>query len=859
MAKIYISSTYEDLKKEREAAAQAVRRLGHQSIAMEDYVASDKRPVEKCLQDVRSCNVYVGIFAWRYGFIPPGYDKSITHLEYETAKEAGIPCLIFLLDQEAPWPKKYIPTGEESQKIDKLRSELEKDHIVSFFKNTDELSSLVSPAVSELILTAERSFIKFKKPGELIGTKLGKYEIREKLGRGGKGVVFKVLDTLEESTKAIKMVPPSISDSSLAFNDLKQELKTAARIIHPNVVKVLGLEEYDGHFFIVMEYIQGKNLEQLLAESKERKLKETEIIDIMQQMAQGLLETHKNNIIHRDIKPANIMVTPGGQVKILDFGISYQVTLSMTQLVGEHQWMGTWPYMAPEQLTTRYGREDNQVDIWGFGVTMYQLLNGELPFRDKDQIKDINEKPFELEGVSDQIRNIVMKCLEKDRKKRWQNMEEVLDALKSISSGTRKPVKKKRIEPVDNKPQPKPPTKKIPPDKSEDYPEVPADVPATTKKTQKIAKKRRIESVDNKPQPKPSTKKEKIPPDKKEDFPQVKGAKKVYKNKQGFTEADYGDGIIMVYIPPGEFKMGSNNYDDEKPPHSVYLDGYWIGKFEVTVSQFKIFVNDTGYVTEAESSGGAYAWTGLIRKKWKQKKGVNWKNPGFEQEDNHPVVCISWNDVNKYCKWLSKKKGLTFKLPTEAQWEKAARGTGSRKYPWGNKEPDKKLANFKFNVGKTTPVDSYPKGVSPYGLLDMAGNVWEWCQDWYDENYYQSSLDKNPKGPKSGSNRVIRGGSWYYYARFLRCAGRDFDGPSISASICASASARIINLFPFTLLPFAARSAAFGHFLPPCKTTKFTKKALRGEAGEHSVPSKFPIYRQKSSKNRAQNCEFKTL
>jgi formylglycine-generating enzyme required for sulfatase activity/predicted Ser/Thr protein kinase len=769
MAKIYISSTYVDLKEEREAAAQAVRRLGHQSIAMEDYVASDKRPVKKCLQDVRSCNVYVGIFAWRYGYIPPGYDKSITHLEYETAKEAGIPCLIFLMDPEAPWPKKYVDTGEESQKIDQLRSELEKNYIVSFFKNADELSGLVSPAVSELILTAERSFIKFKKPEELIGTKLGKYVIQEKLGRGGKGVVFKVMDTLEESTKAIKMVPPSISDSPLAFKDLKQELKIAARIIHPNVVKVMGLEEYDNHFFIVMEYIEGKNLEQLLADSKERKLKETGIIDIMQQMARGLLETHKNNVIHRDIKPANIMVTPGGQVKILDFGISYQVTLSMTQLVGEHQWIGTWPYMAPEQLTTRYGRENNQVDIWGFGVTMYQLLSGELPFRDKDQIKNIDEKPFKLEGVSDQIRNIVMKCLEKDREKRWTDMEEVLAALKSISTGTQKPAKKKRVESVDNKPPPGPVTKKkeIQRSRSEDYREALADLPPTAKGKQKTAMKKRIEPGDNKPQPKPPTNKKKIPRDKNEDFPQVKGAKKVYKNEKGFTEADYGDGIIMVYIPPGQFKMGSNDYNKEKPTHTVYLDGYWIGKYEVTFTQFKIFVNDTGYVTEAESSGlkeRIVSW---------QKKGRNWKNPGFEQEDNHPVVWLSWNDVNKYCKWLSKKKGLTFRLPTEAQWEKAARGTGSRKYPWGNKEPGKTMANFLSYVGKTALVGSYPKGASPYGLLDMAGNVREWCRDWYGKRYYKSSPDKNPTGPKNGTYRVMRGGSWFdYRARDLRCANR---------------------------------------------------------------------------------------
>jgi hypothetical protein len=136
------------LQKEREAAAKAVRRLNHQAICMEDYVASDQRPVDKCLQDVRDCDAYVGIFAWKYGDTPDGYDKSFTHLEYEAAREAKIPCLIFLLDEKASWPVNNVDTKEERDKIDHLRSELSKEHIVSFFKNAEELGGLVSAVVS---------------------------------------------------------------------------------------------------------------------------------------------------------------------------------------------------------------------------------------------------------------------------------------------------------------------------------------------------------------------------------------------------------------------------------------------------------------------------------------------------------------------------------------------------------------------------------------------------------------------------------------------------------------------------------------------------------------------------------------
>jgi formylglycine-generating enzyme required for sulfatase activity/predicted Ser/Thr protein kinase len=763
MARIYISSTYVDLKNEREAAAQAVRRLGHQSVYMEDYVAASQKPVKKCLQDVCSCDVFVGIFAWRYGFIPDGYEKSITHLEYESAKKAGIPCLIFLLDQKAPWPVEYVDSGEERQKIDRIRDELMDEYIVSFFKNADELSFKVIAAMNNMVSMAERSFIKFKRPEELIGTKLGKYVILKKLGRGGKGVVFKVLDKLGKKEKAIKMVPPRVADSTLDFKNLKREVKIATSISHPNVVKVLGLEEIDGHFFIVMEYIEGKNLEQILANNKAGKLEETGVIDLMQKLARGLLETHKKNIIHRDIKPSNIMVTPGGQVKILDFGISYQVTKAMTELIGERQWMGTWPYMAPEQLTTRYGRENNQVDIWGFGVTMYQLLSGDFPFANKEQIKDINEKPYELEGVLAATQDIVMKCLEKDRKKRFQNMEEVLNVLNSIS--------KRKVMPK--------------PKKTTLLKWSLAAALIIVLIVLSVLLKNLIDR--SKPGDKlHGSEKNTVTteaPDKKPEFAMAgtgkKITKKVYKNDSGYWEAEYSDGIIMVYIPPGEFKMGSDDDDDEKPPHTVYLDGYWIGKYEVTLGQYKAFITGAGY-----------------------KDLPSWVSQ-YSPKDNHPVVMVSWYDANAYCQWLSKKTGLTFKLPTEVQWEKAARGTDERKYPWGETLPSGKTANFadkklslkykRYNkrykladknvddgYAYTAPVGSYPQGVSPYGLLDMAGNVWEWCGDWYSYNYYKSSPYKNPIGPKSGTYRVFRGGGWDYNAKRLRCADRGGDKPSVS-------------------------------------------------------------------------------
>ena len=212
------------------------------------------------------------------------------------------------------------------------------------------------------------------------------------------------------------------------------------------------------------------------------------------------------------------------------------------------------------------------------------------------------------------------------------------------------------------------------------------------------------------------------------------------------------DGAEMVLIPEGIFSMGNSRYGWRE----IWLDAFYIDKYEVTNAPFEKFVKATGYKTELE------------KREW----DFTWRTYYTAERKNHPVTCISWNDANAYAQWAGKR------LPTEAEWEKAARGTDSRKWPWGDKWDASRLnlgATPHHEIWATTPVGSYPDGASPYGVLDMAGNAMEWCADWYEKDYYARMPKRNPQGPINGKYHVARGGSWRdgaFFAFFTRTTTR---------------------------------------------------------------------------------------
>jgi len=209
----------------------------------------------------------------------------------------------------------------------------------------------------------------------------------------------------------------------------------------------------------------------------------------------------------------------------------------------------------------------------------------------------------------------------------------------------------------------------------------------------------------------------------------------------------------MVLIPKGEFTMGSSEHSDEAK-HQVVLDAYLIDKFEASNARYKEFMKAAGHPAPAY-----------------------WDDPRLNKP-SHPVVGVSWTDASAFCKWEGKR------LPTEAEWERAAKGPdGDNHYPWGH-TLDQKKANYGQNVGRTTPVDSYPDGVSGFGVYNMAGNVFEWVEDWYDLTYYKNSPAMNPRGAEKGYNfanqgpvRVLRGGSWLAPETSLHTSHRFWNQP----------------------------------------------------------------------------------
>jgi sulfatase modifying factor 1 len=384
---------------------------------------------------------------------------------------------------------------------------------------------------------------------------------------------------------------------------------------------------------------------------------------------------------------------------------------------------GTLRYMAPEQ---EEGREEERSDVYSVGVLLYEMLTDRVP---RGRVKD----PSALNpSIPEFLEDAILRALEPEVEDRWPSAAEMLAAVSSAKGGAAE-----------------------------------AGVPLVARQPSRLPLRAAVAGPVATPrparEPSQSTPSRLASPAAGRTYDLSSAA---HPPPEGITfpEGTYvneKDGSILVPIPAGEAIFGSpkgRGFDEERPQFRASLPGYTLAAHPVTNAQWKRFVEATGHRPPGEVDLGKPVWTG---RSFPADKG------------DHPVVWVSWEDAEAYCEWA----GL--RLPSELEWEKGARGTDGREYPWGNEWDSSRCRNGDNRGSETTcGIWEYPTGRSPYGLFHMSGNVWEWCADWYDGDAYRRYSRGDLTLPSSGSYRVLRGGSWVSNASYCRTAYRNRYGPT---------------------------------------------------------------------------------
>jgi serine/threonine-protein kinase len=604
-------------------------------------------------------------------------------------------------------------------------------------------------------------------------TTLGKYEIIKEIGRGGFSVVYQVRDPTLDRVVALKVLAPHLTWEPGFAARFQREARTAARLQHPHIVTVYETDEEDGQLYIAMEYLAGRTLGQVIREEGPLPVERT--ADLLAQVADALDYAHGQGVLHRDVKPANVMVAERQgrlHVTLMDFGLVKAMSESST-LTSTGTTLGSPEYMAPEQADpNRRDEVGPATDLYALGIVAYQMLTGRVPFPGNTPATlnaHLHLSPPDPRQVRpdlpERVAAVLRQALSKAPDERYSTGAALVAALRAAqprrAAQKPKPARGRRAalwggvgllavallaggiwigSLIDLRPM-------------------------LTWTPQPTSTRDLANTLGGTPAPLVLT-----------STPEI-----------GATRVSQQDGMVMVYVPKGTFWMGSTDleiddvltacsdcqrewYEDEKPRHEVYVDAFWIDRTEVTNAQYEKCV-DAGSCT-APSNSSSYT-----REKY-------YGEPEFE---DYPVIWVYWAQAQAYCAWAGRR------LPTEAEWEKAARGTDGRIYLWGsgfygsrlnfcdvNCPFDYKDADSDDGYADTAPVGSYLAGASPYGALDMAGNVWEWVADWYDAGYYAGSPAENPSGPDSGEYRVLRGGSWYDSTWNARAAVRLWNTPGVT-------------------------------------------------------------------------------
>jgi formylglycine-generating enzyme required for sulfatase activity len=655
---------------------------------------------------------------------------------------------------------------------------------------------------------------------DLSGAIIGQYHIIEQIGRGGMTTVYKAYQPNLDRYVAIKVLTPDLVETRNFVARFEREAKAVARLRHRNILTVFDYGRQGGLFYLVMEYVSGGSLMERLGWPQDLDY----AVVIVSQVGDALAHAHRQGMIHRDVKPGNILMAEEDWPLLSDFGLAKMVEDS-PKLTASGASVGTPQYMSPEQAQGL--AVDQRSDIYSLGAVLYEAATGRPPFGTDSPmaviLRQINEPitpPHTLRSdLPEEMERIILKALTKSPADRYQRMEEFLADLREayplpanrnmVHQGNAQAGPKRR--PAAFEPAPTPVvTPRLPRRRPFPWTGVaiglvllltlaltlllfkasmvplvssPTDVFATAPSPSAAAFPPTIvplassttEPVAAVPTPSVATPSPTVmPPSLTVAPPSPTVAPTMHETQTIELRVWEADGAEMVFVPAGEFVMGSEELgDDERPAHRVYLDDFWIDRYEVTNERFARFVAATGYQTEAERRGRGWVWMDSngsteLTTGWEEVEGADWRHPhgpdsSIGDKMDHPVVLVSWHDADAYCRWAAKC------LPSEAQWEKAARGTDERRYAWGDEFDSARANTSESKRGDTTPVGSFsPQGDSPYGASDMTGNVWEWVADWYGSDYYSQSALTNPTGPATGTYKVLRGGSWPFdevYAR----------------------------------------------------------------------------------------------
>jgi eukaryotic-like serine/threonine-protein kinase len=625
---------------------------------------------------------------------------------------------------------------------------------------------------------------------EIIGRDLGRYHILAQLGEGGMASVYEAVDTVLKRQVAIKVILPQRRFSKLFIRRFEREAMALAQLSHPNIVKVLDYGEQAGLPFLVMEYLPGGTLKQKLG----RQLEWRAAVNLVIPIARALAYAHERQIVHRDVKPANILLTQTGEPMLSDFGVAKILeTEETTDLTGTGVGIGTPDYMAPEQ--GRNESVDRRADIYALGVMLYEMLTGRKPFqadtpmavllkKSTDPLPRPRTYALDLPGS---VETILIRCLQPAPENRYPTANDLIADLEKALAG-------------------------IPPRKVSLL--IPAVLIGAAALLVLAAGFLAMNFVKLGAVPTPTA----ILPVRSPSpaamivlpTSTVLVPSPVPATATDAVRISGRDGMEMLYVPAGEFIHGVSAQDlsalrgmcpncpvdqleDAQPQSRIYLDAFWIDKTEVTNAQFARFVADSGYRTIAETTDDSSYVQDITLKDFVHVPDADWRHPRGKRsdilsKDDYPVTQVSWQDAFAYCQWAERR------LPTEAEWEKAARGEDGRLFPWGNRPPGQEDLNYNFTPGTLVRVGSYPGGASPYGALDMSGNVWEFVADYYSADYYANIPDVNPSGPVKGKDRIFRGGSWasefdpylLFVTTFYRLTNHDTISSDVLGFRCAS-------------------------------------------------------------------------